>query len=234
MAKDTGLILALDTKDPSQAEKWAKIADATGQMIKIGMEFTYACGFDAVMRLAKGRKIFLDLKLHDIPNTVASAIASLAPVKPAMLTIHALGGKDMIAAAKKAVNEHFSSTNRPVLLAVTVLTSMNQENLHSVGINSSPLEQVLLLGKMALAAGADGLVCSPQEVAYLRQHLGDDVILVVPGIRMQDTAQDDQQRTMTPKQAHQAGASWVVVGRPITKADNPQAMAQYIVRELQG
>lgn len=234
MAKNTGLILALDTKDPSQAEKWAKIADATGQMIKIGMEFTYACGFDAIKKLAKGRKIFLDLKLHDIPNTVASAIASLDPVKPAMLTIHASGGKDMIAAARKAVNEHFSSANRPILLAVTVLTSMTQENLNSVGITRSPLEQVLLLGKMALAAGADGLVCSPQEVAYLREQLGNDVILVVPGIRMQDAVADDQQRIMTPAQAHQAGASWIVVGRPITRADNPLVMAQHIIQELQG
>lgn len=234
MAKNTGLILALDTKDPFQAEKWAKIADVTGQMIKIGMEFTYACGFDAIRQLAKGRKIFLDLKLHDIPNTVASAIASLAPIKPAMLTIHASGGKDMITAARRSVNEHFSSENRPILLAVTVLTSMTQENLNSVGITRSPLEQVLLLGKMALAAGADGLVCSPLEVAYLREQLGDEIILVVPGIRMQGAVVDDQQRIMTPRQAHQAGASWIVVGRPITQADNPKAMAQHIIQELQG
>lgn len=234
MVKNTGLILALDTKDPAQAEKWAKIADATGQMIKIGMEFTYACGFEAVGQLAQGRKIFLDLKLHDIPNTVASAIASLAPVKPAMLTIHALGGKDMIAAARKSVDANFPSGQKPILLAVTVLTSMNQENLNSIGVSVTPLEQVLLLGKMALAAGADGLVCSPQEVAYLREHLGEDVVLVVPGIRMQDAVADDQQRVMTPAQARQAGASWVVVGRPITKAVDPEAMAKHIVQELQG
>lgn len=232
--KNTGLILALDTKDPAQAEQWAKIADATGQMIKIGMEFTYACGFDAVAHLAQGRKIFLDLKLHDIPNTVASAIASLAPVKPMMLTIHALGGKDMIAAARKSVDANFPSDQRPILLAVTVLTSMNQENLNSIGVSVTPLEQVLLLGKMALAAGADGLVCSPQEVAYLREQLGEDVVLVVPGIRMQDAVADDQQRVMTPAQARQAGASWVVVGRPITKAVDPEAMAKQIVQELQG
>lgn len=234
MMKNTGLILALDTKDPAQAEQWAKIADATGQMIKIGMEFTYACGFDAVAQLAQGRKIFLDLKLHDIPNTVASAIASLAPVKPMMLTIHALGGKDMIAAARKSVDANFPSDQKPILLAVTVLTSMNQENLNSIGITTTPLEQVLLLGKMALEAGADGLVCSPQEVSYLRKHLGEDVVLVVPGIRMQDAVADDQQRVMTPAQARQAGASWVVVGRPITKAVDPEAMAKQIVQELQG
>ncbi|MDI2112955.1 orotidine-5'-phosphate decarboxylase [Commensalibacter nepenthis] len=234
MKKNTGLILALDTKDPSQAEEWAKIADATGQMIKIGMEYTYACGFDEVCRLAQGRKIFLDLKLHDIPNTVASAIASLAPVKPAMLTIHALGGQDMIRAARRSVDEHFLNENKPILLAVTVLTSMNQENLGAIGIFVTPLEQVLLLGKMALAAGADGLVCSPQEVAYLREYLGDEVILVVPGIRMADAVADDQQRVMTPAQAREAGASWIVVGRPITRAANPEVMATQILRELQG
>ncbi|CAI3948687.1 Orotidine-5'-phosphate decarboxylase (PyrF) (PDB:1DBT) [Commensalibacter communis] len=234
MIKNTGLILALDTKDPVQAEQWAKIADATGQMIKIGMEYTYACGFDEVCRLAQGRKIFLDLKLHDIPNTVASAIASLAPVKPAMLTVHALGGQDMIRAARRSVDEHFPSDSKPILLAVTILTSMNQENLGSIGISVSPLEQVLLLGKMALAAGADGLVCSPHEVAYLREQLGDDVVLVVPGIRMADAAADDQQRVMTPIQAHQAGASWIVVGRPITRAENPAGMAKQIIHELQG
>lgn len=230
----TGLILAIDTKDIAEAEQLAKIADSTGQMIKLGMEFTYACGFEAVNRLAKGRHIFLDLKLHDIPNTVASAIASLAPVKPAMLTIHTMGGKDMIKAARKAVDDHFPVADKPLLLGVTVLTSMNQDNLNSIGISVSPLEQVALLGKMAVEAGVDGLVCSPQEVEYLRKMLGDQVTLVVPGIRMADSIADDQQRVMTPVQAHKAGANWIVVGRPITKASNPEAIAKKIIEELQG
>ncbi|MDI2091030.1 orotidine-5'-phosphate decarboxylase [Commensalibacter oyaizuii] len=230
----TGLILALDTKDPKQAEEWARIADATGQMIKIGMEFTYACGFDAVCRLAMGRQIFLDLKLHDIPNTVASAIASLAPVKPAMLTIHTMGGKDMIKAARQSIDMHFQDSQKPILLGVTVLTSMDQDNLNSIGISKTPLEQVLLLGKMAIEAGVDGLVCSPLEVEYLRRHLGDQVPLVVPGIRLPDAVADDQQRVMTPLQARKAGASWVVVGRPITKASHPEHIAQMIVQQLQG
>lgn len=229
----TGLILAIDTKDPGLAEQWAQIADATGQMIKIGMEFTYACGFDAVRKLAKDRSIFLDLKLHDIPNTVASAIASLASVKPAMLTIHTLGGKDMIKAARQAIDDNFSEDQKPALLGVTVLTSMDQDNLKSINIHATPLEQVINLATMALEAGVDGLVCSPQEVAALRKACGDKVILVVPGIRLPDAKTDDQKRVMTPALAHQAGASWIVVGRPITQAVNPQRAAQEIIHQLQ-
>lgn len=229
----TGLILAIDTKDPDVAEQWAQIADATGQMIKIGMEFTYACGFDAVQKLAQGRQVFLDLKLHDIPNTVASAIASLAPIEPAMLTIHASGGASMIKAARQAINDCFEAENRPLLLGVTVLTSMGQDDLHGINVHVSPVEQVQYLAKMALEAGVDGLVCSPQEVAALRQLLGNEVILVVPGIRMVDVKTDDQQRIMTPAQAHQVGANWIVVGRPITKANNPQQVANEIIRQLQ-
>lgn len=229
----TGLILALDTKDPVIAEQWATIADATGQMIKIGMEFTYACGFDAVRKLAQDRQIFLDLKLHDIPNTVASAIAGLVSIQPAMLTLHAAGGKDMIKAARKAVDDHFPADRKPLLLGVTVLTSMDQENLHSIGIDRTPLEQVLYLAETALEAGADGLVCSPQEVAPLRQRFGKDVVLVVPGIRLQGAAADDQHRIMTPAQAHAAGASWVVIGRPITRSENPEQTARAILKDLQ-
>lgn len=229
----TGLILAIDTKDPVRAEYWANIADAAGQMIKIGMEFTYACGLDAVCRLAKNRRVFLDLKLHDIPNTVASAIASLANAKPAMLTIHAMGGKAMIRAARQAVDEHFSMENRPLLLGVTVLTSMGQDELNGINIQGSPQDQVVHLAGMALEAGVDGLVCSPQEVALLRQIFGEQVVLVVPGIRMLDAVADDQHRIMTPAQAHQAGASWIVVGRPITRAENPQHAVQEIMRQLQ-
>ncbi len=229
----TGLILAIDTKDLVLAEQWANIADATGQMIKIGMEFTYACGFKAVKKLAQNRQVFLDLKLHDIPNTVASAIASLAPVKPAMLTIHILGGKDMIRAARKAVDENFPKGEKPILLGVTVLTSMDQENLKSINIHTTPLDQVLSLAKTALEVGVDGLVCSPQEVATLRKAYGEKVILVVPGIRLSDVKADDQKRIMTPALAHQAGASWIVVGRPITQAQNPQHVVQEIISQLQ-
>ena len=229
----TGLILAIDTKDYDLAEQWAQIADLTGQMIKIGMEFTYACGFDAVRKLARGRKVFLDLKLHDIPNTVASAIASLVSVKPAMLTIHTLGGKDMIKAARKAINVNFPENQKPLLLGVTVLTSMDQENLNSVNLHTTPLEQVMKLAGMALDAGVDGLVCSPEEVVTLRKIYGDKVVLVVPGIRLENAKTDDQKRIMTPALAHKAGANWIVVGRPITQSANPQQVAEEIICQLQ-
>ena len=219
----TGLILAIDTKDYDLAEQWAQIADLTGQMIKIGMEFTYACGFDAVRKLARGRQVFLDLKLHDIPNTVASAIASLVSVKPAMLTIHTLGGKDMIKAARKAIDVNFPDNQKPLLLGVTVLTSMDQENLNSVNLHTTPIEQVMKLAGMALDAGVDGLVCSPEEVANL----------VVPGIRLENAKTDDQKRIMTPALAHKAGANWIVVGRPITQSANPQQAAREIICQLQ-
>ncbi|AYN87458.1 orotidine-5'-phosphate decarboxylase [Commensalibacter melissae] len=229
----TGLILAIDTKDYDLAEQWAQIADLTGQMIKIGMEFTYACGFDAVRKLARGRQVFLDLKLHDIPNTVASAIASLVSVKPAMLTIHTLGGKDMIKAARKAIDVNFPDNQKPLLLGVTVLTSMDQENLNSVNLHTTPLEQVMKLAGMALDAGVDGLVCSPEEVATLRKIYGDKVVLVVPGIRLENAKTDDQKRIMTPALAHKAGANWIVVGRPITQSANPQQVAEEIICQLQ-
>lgn len=229
----TGLILAIDTKDYDLAEQWAQIADLTGQMIKIGMEFTYACGFDAVRKLARDRQVFLDLKLHDIPNTVASAIASLVSVKPAMLTVHTLGGKDMIKAARKAIDVNFPDNQKPLLLGVTVLTSMDQENLNSVNLHTTPLEQVMKLAGMALDAGVDGLVCSPEEVVTLRKIYGDKVVLVVPGIRLENAKTDDQKRIMTPALAHKAGANWIVVGRPITQSANPQQVAEEIICQLQ-
>lgn len=230
---NTGLILAIDTKDPMLAEQWATIADATGQMIKIGMEFTYSCGFEAVHKLAVGRKIFLDLKLHDIPNTVASAITSLVAIQPAMLTIHTMGGKAMIQAARQAIDTHFQPDAKPLLLGVTVLTSMNQDNLRSINILASPEQQVIHLARMAVEAGVDGLVCSPHEVAPLRQIFGDTITLVVPGIRMSKGTMDDQQRIMTPAQAHQAGANWIVVGRPITQVKDPYEAVVQILQQLQ-
>ncbi|MGI4747417.1 MAG: orotidine-5'-phosphate decarboxylase [Janthinobacterium lividum] len=228
----TRLILALDTTDPVQAGHWIETAGPFCDAIKLGLEFTYANGFDAVRRLAAGHRLFLDLKLHDIPNTVAAAIRALAPIRPAMLTIHAAGGPAMIAAARNAVEDSFPSGEHPILLAVTVLTSLDAEALHSTGIAGGPRQQVLRLGRLALAAGAHGLVCSPHEVAPLRDALGSDPCLVVPGIRPAGAATDDQKRIMTPAEAQQAGADWIVVGRPITRAADPGAMAASITGEL--
>lgn len=229
----TRLIAALDTQSVEQAQSWAGILDEQVDAIKLGLEFTYACGLDAVTQIAHGRTLFLDLKLHDIPNTVAKGLSSLAPIGASMLTIHASGGRAMIGAARAALEDTTPvAAKRPILLAVTVLTSLDEPALRETGVNATPREQVLRLGRLAMASGADGLVCSAEEIAPLRDALGDAPILVVPGIRPAGSNADDQKRIMTPTQAARAGADWIVVGRPITRADNPAAAAAAIQNEL--
>ena len=228
----TRLILAVDTTDPVQAERWIVAAGPSCDAIKLGLEFTYACGLDAVARLTAGRRLFLDLKLHDIPNTVAGAVRALAPIRPAMLTIHAAGGSAMVAAARQALNDTSPEGERPILLAVTVLTSMDAEALGATGIAGGPRQQVMRLARLAIAAGADGLVCSPHEVAPLRDMLGDAPCLVVPGVRPAGAAVGDQKRVMTPEEAQRAGADWIVVGRPITRDADPAAAAARIADAL--
>ncbi|GBQ40996.1 orotidine 5'-phosphate decarboxylase [Komagataeibacter europaeus] len=230
--RSTRLIVALDTKDTAQAVRWREQAAGHADAVKLGLEFTYARGLDAVRAAAGDSPLFLDLKLHDIPNTVASAIGSLAALRPAMLTIHASGGRAMIAAARRAVDETFPSGSRPLLLAVTVLTSMDTQGLHEVGVPGSVEEQVVRLGRLAMESGADGLVCSSHEITPLRRALGDGPVLVVPGIRPAGSALGDQKRVMTPAQARAAGADWIVVGRPITRAPDPAAAAAAIAAEL--
>ncbi|AQS87676.1 orotidine 5'-phosphate decarboxylase [Neoasaia chiangmaiensis NBRC 101099] len=228
----TRLIVALDTQDMTQARQWATQLDGHVDAIKLGMEFTYAQGLDAIRQIADGRTLFLDLKLHDIPNTVAKGLTSLAPLQPAMLTIHASGGREMIRAAREAVDAAYPADRRPLILAVTVLTSMDAAALHDIGIDRTPQEQVVRLGQLAIEAGADGLVCSAQEIAPLRNALGRRPVLVVPGIRPAGSASDDQKRIMTPAQAARAGADWIVVGRPITRSPDPTAAASAIQAEL--
>lgn len=230
--RSTRLIVALDTKDTAQAVHWRHETAGHAGAVKLGLEFTYACGLDAVREAAGDSPLFLDLKLHDIPNTVASAIGSLAALRPAMLTIHASGGRAMIAAARAAVNETFPENARPLLLAVTVLTSMDADALHETGVEGSVESQVVRLGRLAIESGADGLICSSHEIAPLRQALGDKPVLVVPGIRPAGSALGDQKRVMTPAQARDAGADWIVVGRPITRASDPAAAAAAIAAEL--
>jgi orotidine-5'-phosphate decarboxylase len=233
-ARRTRLIVALDTKDSDQAARWRDQTAASADAVKLGLEFTYARGLDAVRQVAGGRRLFLDLKLHDIPNTVASAIGSLAATRPSMLTIHAMGGAAMIAAARGAVDLAFPPEARPILLAVTVLTSMDADALHGIGIADGPRRQVLRLGALAMESGADGLVCSPHEIAPLRDRLGERPVLVVPGIRPAGAAMGDQKRVMTPAEASRAGADWIVVGRPITTAADPAAAAAAVAAELAG
>ncbi len=224
----TGLIAALDTAGLAQATRWAtQLAPHCG-LLKIGLEFFCGHGADGV-RAVTPRPVFLDLKLHDIPSTVAGAVRAVLPLRPHMLTLHAAGGGAMLAAARDAAGD---AADRPLLLAVTVLTSLGAEALHATGIAGGPRQQVLRLARLALDHGADGLVCSPHEAAMLRDSLGGRPLLVVPGIRPAGSASDDQARTMTPRAAAMAGADWLVVGRPITAAADPAAAAAAILQEL--
>ena len=232
MMKRTRLIAALDTQSLDQARDWAETLDGHVDAIKLGMEFTYAQGLKALRDVAGQRTLFLDLKLHDIPNTVAKGLASLAPVGASLLTIHASGGAAMIAAARQAIDAAYPPLHRPILLAVTVLTSLDENALHEIGVNATPREQVVRLGRLAMTSGADGLVCSAEEIAPLRDALGSAPVLVVPGIRPAGSDANDQKRIMTPRQAAQAGADWIVVGRPITQAADPAEAARAIQAEL--
>ncbi|HEY6433648.1 MAG TPA: orotidine-5'-phosphate decarboxylase [Acetobacteraceae bacterium] len=223
------LIVALDTADLSQAAVWgASVAPHCG-LFKLGLEFFAANGPTGV-EAVRGRPVFLDLKLHDIPNTVAGAVRAVLPLRPRMITLHAAGGAAMITAARQAADA--AGAARPLLLAVTVLTSLDQADLSATGIHQGTGDQVLRLGRLAVAAGADGLVCSPLEVAVLRESLGAGPKLVVPGIRPAGSARGDQARAMTPVQAIAAGADWIVVGRPITTAADPAAAAAAIAASI--
>jgi orotidine-5'-phosphate decarboxylase len=212
------LIVAVDTTDPVRAAELARAVAPHCGLIKLGLEFFTANGPKGVRAIGE-RPIFLDLKLHDIPNTVAGAVRAILPLAPRMLTLHAAGGAAMIAAARDAAEA--AGPSRPMLLGVTVLTSLDAAALAATGVADAPARQVVRLGRLAIAAGADGLVCSAHEVAALRAELGPGVALVVPGIRPAGSAAGDQARTMTPRAAMEAGADWIVVGRPITGAADP-------------
>jgi orotidine-5'-phosphate decarboxylase len=199
--------------------------------VKVGLEFFMAHGMAGYREIAaKGLPVFLDLKLHDIPNTVAGAVGSLLPLRPDFMTIHASGGAAMLRAAAEVAAT--SSGKRPKLLAVTVLTSIDSSDLAAVGQGSDTTSQVLRLAKLAKDNGIDGAICSPDEIVPLRAAMGPDFILMVPGIRPTWAAANDQKRTMTPRQALERGASYLVIGRPITKAENPADAAERIVAEL--
>lgn len=223
-----GLIAALDTADAGQARTWAKALAPHCGMLKLGLEFFLSQGPEGVRGIAD-RPVFLDLKLHDIPNTVAGAIRAILPLCPRMLTLHAGGGGAMVEAARRAADD---AETPPLLLAVTVLTSLDSSALHATGIAGGPRQQVLRLARLALSAGADGVVCSAHEASMLRDALGSGPVLVVPGIRPAGSVVGDQARTMTPREAVDAGADWIVVGRPITSSADPAAAAAAIAAEI--
>ena len=222
---------------PSAAasDELVKSLEGTCHWFKVGLELFTAAGPAVIEPLvARGYSVFLDLKFHDIPNTVAGAVRSAATLGVRMINVHAAGGPAMLAAAKSALD---SVANPPELLAVTVLTSIDAAALKAGGIDHSPAHQVELLAKMCLEAGIRGFVCSPQEVAALRSLAGPSGILVVPGIRPAGANPsgpniDDQKRIATPADAIRNGASFLVVGRPITQAPNPAQAAQAILEEM--
>lgn len=224
------LIVALDVPDAKAASELVSRLEGTSTWFKVGLELFVAAG-PAVLEplLAQGHSVFLDLKLHDIPNTVAGAVRSAASLGVRMLTIHALGGPAMLAAARSAVE---GIANPPQLLAVTVLTSMDEAQVAAIGLARGPSEQVDLLARMGLATGIRGFVCSPQEVATLRKLTGPDGVLVIPGIRPAGAETGDQKRIATPADALRNGASYLVVGRPITQAPDPAAAAHSILHEM--
>lgn len=225
------LIVALDTPELVRAQTLAaQVAPHCG-LFKLGLEFFCAQGPGAVASFT-GRPLFLDLKLHDIPNTVAGAVDAVLALRPRMLTVHAGGGAAMIAAARRAAEA--AAADRPLLLAVTVLTSLDAATLNAVGVAGGVKQQVLRLARLALDAGADGLVCAAAEVAMLRDALGHSPVLVVPGIRPAGAALGDQARAAEPTSAIAAGADWIVVGRPITAARDPAAAAGEIARSIAG
>lgn len=226
------IFAAVDTPDPPVADALCRALGGAVGGIKLGLEFFVANGPDAVRAArAEGQSLFLDLKFHDIPNTVAGAVQAACALAPDLLTIHAAGGPAMIEAARRAA-EDAGGAKRPRLIAVTVLTSLGDEDLTRVGQAAPAAGQVLRLARLARESGADGVVCSPLEAAALRDALGRDFLLVVPGVRPAGSADDDQKRVMTPKDAIAAGADFLVIGRPITRADDPAAAARAIAQGM--
>jgi orotidine-5'-phosphate decarboxylase len=229
------IIAALDVPSAEQALKLAEqIAPAVGAF-KIGSELFTSAGPDIVKKIrATGAAVFLDLKFHDIPNTVAKAVASAVRLDVQMLTIHTSGGSEMMRAAEESAQQTAAQSghNAPLVLGVTVLTSFNSDTLAETGCVANVGTQVERLANLAVKAGLRGLVCSPLEIADLRQILPSHIQLVTPGIRTGAGKADDQKRTLTPREAIQAGASWLVIGRPIYAAENPRTAAEKILSSL--
>jgi orotidine-5'-phosphate decarboxylase len=229
------IIAALDVPSAEEAVKLAEqVAPSVGGF-KIGMELFTAAGPDVVKRIREtGTSVFLDLKFHDIPNTVAKAVAAAVRLDVQMLTVHASGGLEMLTAAEKAAEETAWEIGQapPLVLGVTILTSLDSNALSTIGLDPNVGRQVRRLANMSNTAGLRGLVCSPLEVAELRQTLPRSVQLVTPGIRLKASPADDQKRTLSPQEALAAGANWVVIGRPIYAAEDPRAAAEAILETV--
>ncbi len=215
------VLVALDYADSSSALQFVEKLSPSLCRLKVGKELFAVSGPQFIKELVKrGFDVFLDLKYHDIPNTVAKAVQAAAKLGVWMVNVHALGGRKMMEAAREALS---NSEHKPLLIAVTVLTSMEQSDLSEIGLQGTPEENVLRLASLAKSSGMDGVVCSAQEVARLRQTFDASFCLVTPGIRPDGSSQDDQKRIMTPKKAMEAGSSFLVIGRPITQSNDPVA-----------
>jgi orotidine-5'-phosphate decarboxylase len=219
---DPKVLVALDFANAESALNFVKTLDAKACRLKVGKELFAVAGPTFVKNLVEqGFDVFLDLKYHDIPNTVAKAVQAAARMGVWMVNVHALGGRKMMQTAQNALKEMTDVEKKPLLIAVTILTSMEQQDLEEIGLTGTPEDNVLRLASLAKSSGLDGVVCSAQEAAVLRKNIGDDFCLVTPGIRPAGSAVNDQKRIMTPVEAMEAGSSYLVIGRPITQSVNP-------------
>jgi len=228
MRNSSQVILALDFSDMASTVEMINLTKEHIGIYKLGLEFYLAQGKSGVKEIQSrftDIEIFLDLKLHDISNTVAGACRSVADINPKFLTVHASGGSKMISAASSALP-------KVEITAVTILTSLDQEQMLAMGLSENIENLTLSLAKNAVNSGARAIVSSPQEVSLLRKHLGEKVTLITPGVRPSGAERDDQERIMTPRQAIEAGADFVVIGRPITKASDPKQAAEAITASL--
>ncbi len=235
MSQPSPIICALDTQEVDDATAMAREVMPHVGAVKLGLEFFTANGAAGVTEITNlGVPVFLDLKFHDIPNTVAKAIAATAGMNMFMMTVHTSGGRDMLRAAMDASDRvaQVTGKERPLVIGVTLLTSLDQDDISLIGWQDTVQDQVLRLADLAQSAGLDGLVCSPFEIAPIRKACGTDLTLVVPGIRPEGSAQGDQKRIMTPKEALERGADYLVIGRPITQAGDRAAVAKAIAASL--
>ncbi len=229
------IIFALDVEHFGEAQQWVNRLKGRVGIFKVGKQlFTHAGPKVVDMIHQKGQKVFLDLKFHDIPNTVARAGEEATKLNVAMFNLHALGGSEMMrktVEASKAMAKSLGIPN-PLILAVTILTSMNEETLKEVGVHGPLIEEVGRLASLSLKAGVDGVVASPQEIGIIRQKCGEKFLIVTPGIRHPSDKKDDQKRTMSPKEAVTAGANYLVIGRPIKEAKDPLEAVQKIIEDI--
>ena len=227
------IIFALDVDKLSEIDRWAELLANKVGMFKVGKELFTTAGPAAVEAVKRhGGEVFLDLKYHDIPNTVAQAMLAAGRLGVKLANLHALGGPEMMEQAATAVRKQFTEAERPRLLAVTILTSSTQETLKAVGIEHPVEQMVVRLAKLAKESGMDGVVASPLEIQAIRAACGPDFLIVTPGVRPAFASVDDQKRIMTPAEAVQAGADYLVIGRPIAKAADPVQAAEMIVDEI--